>query len=150
MSKRTADLLVHLIDRLESSSHVQSKLGTDGTVISVQQMQGRDEIPGDPIIAIGVSEDGSERNNLREEKSFSARFVVGASKEYVQYTESALELEKLRNRVADIATEQRDGWRSGGVSTDAEIAWNGDEEMFIGALEVSYERNDPHQAHQNY
>jgi len=130
---------------LENSKPVQDILGIGGSggIIPVQVAAEKDDV--DPRLSVGASTTSSSRPNTRVEETAELRVIVDATKGWVKPDGtdkgSILELTRLKSAVKETITENRDGWRAQGVTSDDEIQWEDSINRYMGVIAVEFERS---------
>ena len=154
MTGRSDDLLVDAIGWLEADAAVQDGLGEDGAIYPIQLAQGaydddavNDAVnDADPRIFVAASVLESSRDELWAPTTLRLRVIVDGTRAFVE-SAGMKALITLKSDVIETLTRQRGGYDTDGVASDAEIAWSDSIGRYLGAVELTYNRQKIHQTH---
>ena len=150
MTGRSDDLLVDAIGWLEADDAVQDGLGEDGAIYPIQLAQGAyddDTVnDADPRIFVAASVLESSRDELWAPTTLRLRVIVDGTRAFVE-SAGMKALITLKSDVIETLTRQRGGYDTDGVASDAEIAWSEGIGRYLGAVELTYNRQKIHQTH---
>lgn len=143
---RSSDLRVLAVTILEETDAVQDRLGSDGSVLVVDQILGDDPDNSDPRLFVDAEAVESNRNNKQEDKRFSVYVGADATPRFVRGRGDNA-LSKLLDAAVDALTEHPgDGWTVDGVVDEQNDGYIDDINRFRRIAQVAIERDDMHPA----
>ena len=135
---RSAALHEEVYAWLSDDDEITDRLGDDGGIVPIALAK---ESDANPRIAVATSASSTDRENNHEAGTYAVRVIVDATDAWTK-THGTHELTKLKDRVADLVTENHGDWRATGLTTDDEVRWTESVNRHLGGLEAEFERRN--------